>query len=88
MDNNDALEARIERYNQALFEMDPMHTCCVENELYDEYIRIAEGIAALEAKGKTLEEAVATEFELWFDEPSDSPKVAAVAERLAMSESN
>lgn len=27
--------------SQALFQADPMRTCCVENECYDEYDRVA-----------------------------------------------
>ena len=31
--------------SEILFELDPMNTCCKENEVYDEYDRIADQIA-------------------------------------------
>lgn len=62
-------------FNQALYKADPMHTGSVENELEDEYERIAHGIAVQVNEGISLEEAVAVEFEFWFGEEPDSPKV-------------
>jgi hypothetical protein len=53
-------------FNDILFKLDPMHTGCVENDLYDEYSRIAWGIAEQFKEGIPLTEAIANEFDFWF----------------------
>ena len=44
--------------SQALFQADPMRTCCVENECYDEYGRVAASAEAYLEEGYTLAQAL------------------------------
>lgn len=44
--------------SRALFEADPMHTCCVENACFDEYDRVAAGAVAYLENGYTLSQAL------------------------------
>lgn len=50
-----------------LFQLDPMNTCCIENDLYDEYADVAELISS--------GTAVKTAFEQRFWEDCLSPQV-------------
>lgn len=38
------MQPSIEQINRALFDTDPMQTCCKENELLDEYMLVAKQI--------------------------------------------
>lgn len=44
--------------SRALFEADPMHTCCAENACFDEYDRVAAGAVAYLENGYTLAQAL------------------------------
>lgn len=44
--------------SRAMFEADPMHTCCVENACFDEYDRVAAGAVAYLENGYTLSQAL------------------------------
>lgn len=44
--------------SRALFEADPMHTCCAENACFEEYDRVAADAAAHLEKGYTLHQAL------------------------------
>lgn len=44
--------------SQALFQADPMRTCCVENECYDEYDRVAASAEMYLEEGYTLAQAL------------------------------
>lgn len=44
--------------SQALFQADPMRTCCVENECYDEYDRVAASAEIYLEEGYTLAQAL------------------------------
>ncbi|MFG0724001.1 hypothetical protein ACF8PU_20375 [Pseudomonas sp. GLN_6] len=44
--------------SQALFQIDPMRTCCVENACYDEYDRVAASAEVYLEKGYTLAQAL------------------------------
>jgi hypothetical protein len=48
--------------SQALFEFDPMNTCCKENQCFDEYDRIAEGVEGRLRQGFTLKQALVLEL--------------------------
>lgn len=56
--------------SQALFQTDPMRTCCVENACYDEYDRVAasaglyleEGYTLAQALNKALRDSFGAEF--------------------------
>lgn len=47
-----------EQISRALFETDPMHTCCVENECWDEYDTVAVQAAGYLADGCNLRQAL------------------------------
>ncbi|MFB2706547.1 hypothetical protein [Marinobacter shengliensis] len=54
--------------SRALFEFDPMNTCCKENDCFDEYDRIAESVEGRLRQGFTLKEALVLELaESFFD---------------------
>lgn len=44
--------------SRALFEADPMHTCCAENACFDEYDRVAAGAVTYLENGYTLAQAL------------------------------
>jgi hypothetical protein len=44
-----------------------MHTCCVENDCFDEYDRIAGGVFERLQAGEVLESALRAELGEWFD---------------------
>lgn len=54
--------------SEALFHTDPMHTCCKENDCFDEYDAIADGVQAKLGEGLSLEAALRSELAEWFDE--------------------
>lgn len=55
-----------DQISQALFEVDPMNTCCKENGCFDEYDGIAEAIRARLVKGDDLEQAMIADISEWF----------------------
>lgn len=62
----------LETINAILFEIDPMNTCCKENNCYDEYERIASDIASMTSTGETIESALQYQFKFWFESTLDS----------------
>lgn len=52
--------------SKALFDTDPMNTCCKENDCFDEYDRVAESVAAKLAESYSLEQALTMEISEWF----------------------
>lgn len=56
-----------ESLSRALFLSDPMHTCCVENDCFDEYDRVAAGVLVRLEAGEMLESALRAELSDWFD---------------------
>jgi len=50
----------------ALFHTDPMHTCCKENDCFDEYDRVGLGAAEKLSQGYGLEAALRSELAEWF----------------------
>jgi len=55
-----------EQISRALFETDPMNTCCKENNCFDEYYGIAGDIATRVEEGESLKQALITEISEWF----------------------
>jgi len=47
-----------DQISRALFESDPMHTCCKENDCYDEYDYVAEDVSKRLQKGQDLAPAL------------------------------
>lgn len=60
-----ALDARISRW---LFTQDPMHTCCLENDAFDEYDAIAQRLVEQLASGDDSHTALLSALTYWFDE--------------------
>jgi len=54
--------------SEALFSADPMHTCCVENDCFDEYDGVAERITTRLTQGVELDAAIRAELAYSFDE--------------------
>ena len=52
----------------ALFETDPMHTACKENDCFDEYDRVARDVVAEIENGAELNAALETALGAWFGE--------------------
>lgn len=64
----------------ALFGADPMHTCCRENDCFDEYDRVAEGVVERLEQGHPLKEAIHKELTEWFGQ--DLAQAANIQEVL------
>lgn len=54
--------------SQSLFELDPMNTCCKENDCFDEYDFVAKHIAKHAQNGLSLENAIYLSLVQLFDE--------------------
>lgn len=78
----------VEQISRALFETDPMNTCCKENACFDEYDGVAEEIAARVAEGESLKRALMTEISEWFfdGDQFDPSRLQPVLERLGKEE--
>lgn len=62
-----------ESISRALFHADPMHTCCLENDCYDEYDRVADDVMDRLNAGEPLSAALVGAIVYWFyDDDSDS----------------
>ena len=55
-----------QQVSRALFETDPMHTACKENDCFDEYDRVARGVVAEIEDGATLGAALEAALGEWF----------------------
>jgi len=55
-----------EQISKALFETDPMNTCCKENDCFDEYDKVAEDVAQRLWEGESLKQALQAEISEWF----------------------
>ncbi|WP_152206981.1 hypothetical protein [Marinobacter changyiensis] len=71
--------------SQALFETDPMNTCCKENHCFDEYDREAVGVKESLDKGQSLEQALIQEISEWFynGEDFDTGKIDPIIKLLS-----
>ncbi|WP_191224618.1 hypothetical protein [Billgrantia desiderata] len=56
-----------EAISRLLFETDPMHTCCRENDCVDEYDRVARDLADRLAVGAEPARALRQVLGEWFD---------------------
>ncbi|MFC0445016.1 hypothetical protein ACFOD1_09715 [Pseudidiomarina halophila] len=72
------LEQLLERFNKALFETDPMNTCCQENDNYDEYERIAATAVNYMVKGASERDAIEKALVDSFDDLVTEDKVDQV----------
>nr|WP_298377542.1 hypothetical protein [uncultured Halomonas sp.] len=73
-----------EQLSRALFDADPMDTCCKENDCFDEYDAIAEDIVSKREQGQPLEKALRDTFDEWFGEAlAERIDVPALCRRLA-----
>lgn len=63
---NEAFTA--DQISKALFEIDPMNTCCKENDCFDEYDQVAAGVVAQLEEGFDLKQALVIELAEWFFE--------------------
>lgn len=61
----------VKSISKALFETDPMNTCCKENDCFDEYDRVAAGVVAKLDEGFDLKQALVIELAEWFFEKDD-----------------
>lgn len=57
-----------QQVSRALFETDPMHTACKENDCFDEYNHVARGVVAEIEGGATPDAALKTVLGDWFGE--------------------
>ena len=74
-----------ERISNALFQTDPMHTCCKENDCFDEYDRVALGAAEKLSQGYALEAALRSELAEWFGhDMAETAKLKATVSLLNM----
>jgi hypothetical protein len=73
-----------DQISQALFEADPMNTCCKENGCFDEYDGIAKAIRARLVTGDNLEQAMIAEISEWFFDGDrfDSDRLKPVLELI------
>lgn len=72
-----------QQVSRTLFETDPMHTACKENDCFDEYDRVARGVIAEIENGVTLEHALEHVLGDWFgQELIESRDLSPVVEQL------
>ncbi|GGE69812.1 hypothetical protein GCM10011533_22730 [Streptosporangium jomthongense] len=78
----------VQQISQALFETDPMNTCCKENDCFDEYDGVAGDIVTRIGEGESLKRALMTEMSEWFfdGEHFDQSRLQPVLERLGKEE--
>ncbi|MGO2135985.1 MAG: hypothetical protein ACTH3S_11215 [Marinobacter sp.] len=55
-----------QQISKALFDVDPMNTCCRENDCFDEYDYVAEAVTERLAEGLSLDHALVEEVSNWF----------------------
>nr|WP_298521776.1 hypothetical protein [uncultured Halomonas sp.] len=73
-----------EQLSCALFDADPMDTCCKENDCFDEYDAIAEDILSKHEQGQSLEKALRDTFDEWFGKAlAERVDASALCRRLA-----
>ncbi|EBA00899.1 hypothetical protein [Marinobacter sp. ELB17] len=66
--------------SKALFEIDPMNTCCKENDCFDEYDLIAADVAESLEAGATLKDALAGAINEWFYDGEELLKSESIVE--------
>ncbi|MEX1196334.1 MAG: hypothetical protein WEB57_00540 [Pseudohongiellaceae bacterium] len=58
----------VPRLSRLLFEHDPLRTCCVQNDAFDEYDRVALSLAERMLAGEAPEPAMRAALVEWFGE--------------------
>lgn len=66
-----------EQISQVLFEIDPMGTCCKENDCFDEYDSVAQSAFDKLSNGQPIGEAISETLMDWFEVESIEPQVLA-----------
>ncbi|SOB74892.1 hypothetical protein SAMN04488490_0432 [Marinobacter sp. LV10R510-11A] len=74
------MQLTTDQISRALFENDPMNTCCKENDCFDEYDRVAVDVAQCLEAGSTLKDALAGAINEWFYDGEDMPKSESIVE--------
>ena len=74
------IQLTADQISRALFENDPMNTCCKENDCFDEYDRIAADVAESLEGGAALKEALAEAINEWFYSGEELPMGQSVVE--------
>lgn len=72
----------IQLFNRALFQSDPMGTCCQENDLHDEYSPIAVIATGYVQEGKDHRSALHVALEYAFGDLVTGQKVDEVMQQL------
>jgi len=67
-----------------LYQLDPMSTCCKENECFDEYDRIASEIIKVLDDGYTLRDTLTSQFSMWFDVELPQGKLEDIIQRMSI----
>ena len=67
-----------------LYQIDPMSTCCKENECFDEYDRVANGIKKALEDGYTLRDTVISQFSIWFNAKLSQDKLEEIIDRMSI----
>ena len=71
------------RISHALFATDPMHTCCIENQCFDEYDRVAMSASEHLRNGCSLSQALRKALLEWFgDEQVEGRDLSQVCAEL------
>ncbi|PCD00953.1 hypothetical protein [Halopseudomonas pelagia] len=65
------------RISEVLFYLDPMGTCCKENDCYDEYDSIAQSAFQKLSNGQPIGEAISETLMDWFEVESIEPQTLA-----------
>ena len=65
------------RISEVLFELDPMRTCCKENDCFDEYDSIAQSAFDKLSNGQPIGEAISETLMDWFEVESIDPQALA-----------
>lgn len=65
------------RISEVLFDLDPMSTCCKENDCFDEYDSIAQSAFDKLSNGQPIGEAISETLMDWFEVESIDPQTLA-----------
>jgi hypothetical protein len=73
----------VSQISHALFEADPMHTCCAENQCFGEYDRVASSASKHLQNGYSLSQALFKALQEWFGaELAEGRDLGLVCEQL------
>lgn len=66
MPTNKYFDAIVVPLNKMLFDLDPMNTCCKENDMFDEYQKIATNITGWLIRGCDVTDSVKSVFDAYW----------------------